>query len=170
MSPFQALCGRDPCLPPDNHSIKISPKHADVANWWIFLQQNQPLLRHSVQHNLQVSQQRQQKTYPIRRRSLSGPDCTICLAPITCSNNSNSGHISYSACQVEPRLQHVVRMKRYTPPNPTQSTVNISLSHSKDEGGGVESANPSSKNLEFLGTNQEVLTKWEKYKRFKKRK
>ena len=65
---------------------------------------------------------------------------------------------------------HVVRMKPCTPPNPTQSTVNISLSHSKDEGGGVESANPSSKNLEFLGTNQEVLTKWEKYKRCKKRK
>ena len=37
---------------------------------------------------------------------------------------------------------HVVRMKHYTPPKLAQSTVNIPLSHSEGEGGGVACESP----------------------------
>ena len=71
ISPFRALYGRDPHLPPDIHNVKVQPQRNDATEWWLHLQLHQPLLRRALQHNLRMAQQRQKNTmmHPIRRWS-----------------------------------------------------------------------------------------------------
>jgi hypothetical protein len=45
ISPFHALYGRDPLFPLDLRTILAFPKSSDAVNWWLHLQQHQPLLR-----------------------------------------------------------------------------------------------------------------------------
>ena len=63
ISPFRALYGRDPRLPPDIHNVKVQPQRNDATEWWLHLQLHQPLLRRALQHNLRMAQQRQKKYY-----------------------------------------------------------------------------------------------------------
>ena len=63
ISPFRALDGRDPKLPPDTILAIQKPKYRDVVEWWTYLQQTVPLLQHSARHNLRLAQQRQKRIY-----------------------------------------------------------------------------------------------------------
>ena len=63
ISPFRALYGRDPRLPPDIHAVKVQPRRTDATEWWLHLQTHQPLLRRAIQHNLRMAQQRQKKHF-----------------------------------------------------------------------------------------------------------
>ena len=63
MSPFRALYGRDPRLPPDPQVVKIHTNHMDATSWWLYLQSNIPLLRRALQYNLNKAQQRQKKHF-----------------------------------------------------------------------------------------------------------
>ena len=57
INPFRALYGRDPCLPPDVHNVKVQPQKNDATEWWLHLQLHQPLLRRVLQHYLRMAQQ-----------------------------------------------------------------------------------------------------------------
>ena len=52
VSPFRALYGRDPHLPPDIDLSKLQPTRLDAIKWLQHLQHVQPLLRSSLQANL----------------------------------------------------------------------------------------------------------------------
>ena len=71
ISPFRALYGRDPRLPPD---IKVDlPKkntRTNAMDWWLHLQQVQPILRLSIHKNLQLAQSRQKRCYDKGRRAV----------------------------------------------------------------------------------------------------
>jgi hypothetical protein len=58
ISPFGALYGRDPRFPQNIHMVSVTPKSTDAVDWWLRLQQYQPLLRRALQHNLEIAQQR----------------------------------------------------------------------------------------------------------------
>ena len=55
ISPFRALYGRDPRLPPDIHAVIVQPRRTDATKWWLHLQTHQPLLRRAIQDNLRMA-------------------------------------------------------------------------------------------------------------------
>jgi hypothetical protein len=57
ISPFRALYSRDPRFPPNIHMVSVTPKSMNVVDWWLRLQQYQPLLRQALQQNLEIAQQ-----------------------------------------------------------------------------------------------------------------
>ena len=71
ISPFIALYGRDPRLPPD---IKVDlPKkntRTNAMDWWLHLQKVQPILWLSIHKNLQLAQSRQKRCYDKGRRAV----------------------------------------------------------------------------------------------------
>ena len=91
ISPFRALYGRDPRLPPEVAVPQpTTPLHSDAMSWWSHLKKLQPLLRKAITSNLHQAQLRQKRQhdagradhqyhagdkvlvyFPIRRRGLS---------------------------------------------------------------------------------------------------
>ena len=55
VKPFRDLDGCDPNLPPDLRTLKITPTKVDAAEWWLYLQQQPPLLRQAILKNLNVA-------------------------------------------------------------------------------------------------------------------
>ena len=132
VSPFRALYGRDPRLPPDPQVVKIHTNHTDATSWWLYLQSNIPLLRRALQYNLNKAQQRQKKHfdathkpgeleigdqvrvyYPIRRKGLS----LLCIVgSVLIRSHTASGliPIDYGEWIRHPRLLHTFHgLKRY---------------------------------------------------------
>ena len=80
ISPFQALYGRDPQIPPESSiDIHSKPTNMDGATWGLYLQQMLPLLRHPSSRNLQVAQQRQKRHYEVGQITLTYDDGTKSL-------------------------------------------------------------------------------------------
>ena len=162
ISPFRALYGRDPRLPPDI-KVDLPKKHTrtDAMDWWLHLQQVQPILRMSIHKNLQLAQARQKRCYdkdrqaveyaigakvlvyfPIRRQGLSESMMHRWIGPFTVirSMRANTyslrrdanGRITYA---------HVIRMKPYLLPSTTKSAHEEETHH--DDPCEEDSGNPS---------------------------
>ena len=68
ISPFRALYGRDPRLPPEVAVPQPTTRlHADAVSWWSHLQQLQPLLRKAITSNLHQAQLRQKRQHDVGR-------------------------------------------------------------------------------------------------------
>ena len=175
VSPFKALYGRDPRLPPDLSSVTVTASHADAIDWWLFLQQHQPLLRRAIHQNLHIAQQRQKRLYdegrqevrysigdlvfvyyPIRRRGLSesllhrwiGPyRVTAPIRQLTYRLHRLSNGTTTSA--------HVSRMKPYYPPvePPTPTTPEFPSTDTELQGGSVAQPGRPLKRAPAIGGN-----------------
>ena len=134
ISPFQALHGRDPQLPLDI-KVELPNKNtqANAMDWWLHLQQIQPILRLSIHKNLQLAQPRQKRCYdkghreieyaagakvlvyfPIRRWRLGGSIMHRWIDPFTLIQSMRTNTYSLRR-DANGRMTyvHVMRMKPY---------------------------------------------------------
>ncbi|KAH7301299.1 hypothetical protein KP509_23G019200 [Ceratopteris richardii] len=79
VSPFRALYGRDPKLPPDLQTLQVKSKYRDATDWWLFLQKHLPLLQYSLHQNLQIAQKRQKHNYDQGRQAVTYKDRDLVL-------------------------------------------------------------------------------------------
>ena len=146
ISPFRALYGRDPRLPPDPTSCIINPRTTDASDWWLHLQQNIPLIRTTLLRNLQTAQTRQKKAYdtgrltmeyadddlvwvyyPLRRRGLSESLMhrwigTYRILQRIHSNTYQLQRLSNASTTTA----HVIRLKPYHSPQNPQPHLDVS--------------------------------------------
>ena len=127
VSPFRALYGRDPKLPPEIHPDDEGPRHSEASDWWFYLRQHLPLIRRSLLHNLQVAQSRQKKLYDTGRKEVAYADGDLVMLyyPVRKKGlNESLLHRWIGPYKIEARIRsNTYRLKRLQ--NGTTTTAHV---------------------------------------------